>query len=132
MTETLEYQLPRDSNMSLWPYNKRLVQFRRRLKENSIDTAWIVQPENRRYLSGYKAQDTQLTESSGSLLINKDFAFLLTDSRYTIEAETEAVSFEVYTHTNGIVEELPSLLEKMNTRRLGFEENYVDKRCSTG
>ncbi|MFC1884578.1 aminopeptidase P family protein [Thermodesulfobacteriota bacterium] len=107
------------------PYAGRLAEFRKRLIKRSIDTAWIVQPENRRYLSGYKAQDAQLTESSGSLLINKNIAFLLTDSRFTTEAETEAVDFEVYTLKDGIVEELPGLLERMETRSLGFEENYV-------
>jgi Xaa-Pro aminopeptidase len=106
-------------------FEERVRKFRLQMKDASIDTAWIVQPENRRYLSGYEAQDAQLTESSGSLLINKEMAILVTDSRYTTEAEKEAPGFEVYTFKTGLVEELPGLLERMGTRALGFEENHV-------
>jgi Xaa-Pro aminopeptidase len=111
--------------MGEFSYQKRIDEFRKQLVQTSIDTAWIVQPENRRYLSGYKAQDAQLTESSGSLLIDREMAILVTDSRYTTEAEKEAPGFEVYTFKIGLVEELPALLERMRTRTLGFEENHV-------
>ena len=49
--------------------------------------AWIIKPENRRYLSGFSAEDSQFTESSGSLLINGTNRLLITDSRYTLAAE---------------------------------------------
>ena len=52
-------------------FSKRVAALRERLKKLPCDTAWIIQPENRRYLSGFKAEDNQLTELSGSLLINK-------------------------------------------------------------
>jgi len=54
-------------------YSKRLATLRQHLKKTSMgdcDTVWIICPENRRYLSGFKAEDPQFTESSGSLLIN--------------------------------------------------------------
>ena len=89
------------------------------------DTLWIIQPENRRYLSGFKAIDTQLNESSGSLIINNDNALLITDSRYTTEAQKEARDFEVITLKNGLIEDLPDLLTRLNTKALGFERDYV-------
>jgi len=76
-------------------YKKRLNSIRSMFESLGIDTLWVIQPQNRRYISGFKAPDGQLDESSGSLFINKDKALLLTDSRYTIEAEEEAVNFEV-------------------------------------
>ena len=111
--------------MRKMPYERRINEFRRRLSRAEIDTAWIVQPENRRYLSGFMAPDAQLTESSGSLLISKDKAFLVTDSRFTTMAENEAEGFDIHTFTTGLVEDLAELLEGLGTRALGFEENHV-------
>ncbi len=68
----------------------RLKALRDNLTDFAPDTAWIIQPQNRRYLSGFKADDAQLTESSGSLLINEATQILITDSRYTTEAQKEA------------------------------------------
>ena len=84
----------------------RIDRLREKLADHPADTFWIIQPENRRYFSGFKAVDTQLNESSGSLLINKSKALLLTDSRYTTEAIKEATDFEVVTHRDGLTETL--------------------------
>ena len=70
-------------------FRKRITFLREELDRLPVDTLWILQPENRRYLSGFKATDGQLTESSGSLLITKEESLLVTDSRYTTEAEHE-------------------------------------------
>lgn len=104
---------------------KRLIALRKRLEKISPDTLWIIQPENRRYLSGFRAEDMQLNESSGSLLINKRHSILLTDSRYTAEAKREASDFEVVTLKNGIIEDLPKLLARLKTKILGFEEDHL-------
>jgi Xaa-Pro aminopeptidase len=106
-------------------YRKRMKKLKEKLVASSLDTLWIMQPENRRYLSGFKAEDGQLTESSGSLLITKTASLLVTDSRYTTEAETEAVDFEVVTLKKGLADGLPELLTRVGTKRLGFEENHV-------
>lgn len=106
-------------------FRKRITSLRENLDKLSVDTLWILQPENRRYLSGFKAIDGQLTESSGSLLITKEETLLVTDSRYTTEAEQEAVDFEVVTLKKGFVEGIPGLLSRLGTRNLGFEENHV-------
>jgi Xaa-Pro aminopeptidase len=106
-------------------YRKRMKKLREKLEASSLDTLWIIQPENRRYLSGFKAEDGQLTESSGSLLITGTASLLVTDSRYTTEAETEAVDFEVVTLKKGIANGLPELLIRLGTKRLGFDENHV-------
>jgi Xaa-Pro aminopeptidase len=67
----------------------------------------------------------QLTESSGSLLINKRKALLVTDSRYTTEAEKEAPDFKVVLQRKGLVETMVPLLARFRTRTLGFEEDFV-------
>ena len=111
--------------MSQFPFQNRLEALRRKFDSLGVDTMWIIQPENRRYLSGFKAGDGQLHECSGSLFITVDQAFLLTDSRYTIQAQEEAVGFEVITHKEGAVNSLPEIFDRLNTRRLGFEGGYL-------
>jgi Xaa-Pro aminopeptidase len=102
-----------------------MAKVRERLDHAGPDTLWIIQPENRRYLSGFKAGDGQLTESSGSLLITRTASLLVTDSRYTTEAESESVDFEVVTFKKALVEGLPDFLTRLGTRRLGFEETHL-------
>ncbi|MBW1912277.1 MAG: aminopeptidase P family protein [Deltaproteobacteria bacterium] len=111
--------------MKIYYIRKRIAALRDKLDSIAPDTLWIVQPENRRYLSGFKAVDTQLNESSGSLLINRDSLLLITDSRYNIEAQREAKDFEVITLKKGLIEELTELLGRLNTRVLGFEEDFL-------
>jgi Xaa-Pro aminopeptidase len=117
--------MARGKNMKALSYRKRAASLKQKLDDLPVDTLWILQPENRRYLSGFKAADGQLTESSGSLLITRKESLLVTDSRYTTEAEHETADFEVVTIKKGLVESFPGLLSRLGTRILGFEENYV-------
>jgi Xaa-Pro aminopeptidase len=103
----------------------RIRTLRRRLKDLPQDTVWIIKPENRRYLSGFKALDTMFTESSGSLFITAKSSILVTDSRYTLEAERDSVDFEVITIRRSLVDSLPGILKDIGTRHLAFEEDYV-------
>jgi Xaa-Pro aminopeptidase len=106
-------------------FRKRIEGLRQNLAGMDCDTAWIIQPENRRYLSGFRAEDSQFTESSGSLLINESRSLLVTDSRYTLDAERDAVEFDVQTLKKGLMEGLPGLLKRMGTENLGFEGDYL-------
>jgi len=106
-------------------FKKRLDLLRSKFASLGVDTVWIIQPENRRYLSGFKAADGQLDESSGCLFITLDQALLLTDSRYTIQAQKEVVGFEVITHKKGLLDTIPDIFDRLNTRRLGFEGGYL-------
>lgn len=106
-------------------FEQRLQTLRSKFDSLGVDTVWIMQPENRRYLCGFKATDGQLTESSGSLLISLDKGVLLTDSRYTTQAEQEARGFEIITYREGIVSALPEAFERLRIRRLGFEAGYL-------
>jgi Xaa-Pro aminopeptidase len=111
--------------MNRSPFKRRLSYLRDKLGQNSPDTIWIIQPENRRYLSGFRAHDPQINESSGSLLINRKKALLITDSRYTIEAKKEARYFDVVTLKWDFIKEFPALLERVKTKVLGFEGDYL-------
>ena len=111
--------------MEIYLYEQRIVALRQGLKEKHIDTAWILQPENRRYLSGFRAEDAQFTESSGSLLIGESRSLLVTDSRYAQEAGREASDFEVHKLKQGFADELPEVVYGTGSCNLGFEAGYV-------
>ena len=106
-------------------FKNRLDLVRSKLTSCGVDTIWIIQPENRRYLSGFKAADGQFDESSGCLFITMDQAILVTDSRYTTQAQQEVVGFEVITHTKGLIDILPEIFSLLHTRKLGFEGGYL-------
>lgn len=98
---------------------------RRWLKRRKIDGLLVSQPENRRYLSGYTATDVSISESSGVLLIRADGPpFLLTDSRYQLQAEAEATGYEVKLYPRGLLAELGRMLPALAIKRLAFESHY--------
>ena len=111
--------------MNQFVFENRLGSLRNKFDSVAVDTVWIIQPENRRYISGFRATDVQLNESSGSLFMTLDQALLLTDSRYTIQAQEEAVGFEVITHKKDLINSFPEIFDRLNTRRLGFEGGYL-------
>ncbi len=109
-------------------FDRRLTAFRRRLTEDraaDVDTAWVIRPENRRYLSGFTAVDTQLTESSGSLLITPNRAVLVTDSRYTTQAQMEAFGFDILTLKRDLETDFADILGEIDAKQLGFEGDYL-------
>jgi Xaa-Pro aminopeptidase len=105
------------------PIPERLNQLRAKMEETQVSALLIRSPENRRYFSGFKADDLTITESSGSLLITAEKQHLLTDSRYTTAAQKEAPLFNVVTHGRHIVDAIKGLLKK--PYRLFFEPQYV-------
>jgi Xaa-Pro aminopeptidase len=113
--------------MEIAAYRNRIACLRRKLAggKETLDGIWIRQPENRRYLSGFKAEDANLTESSGSLVITENRLILITDSRFTEEARKETVDFEVHTQRGAFAEEFSSLLQSAGVNRLGFEEDSI-------
>ncbi len=107
------------------PYKNRLNILRKKITGKTPDMIWIIQPENRRYLSGFKAVDIQLNESSGSLFITKRKALLITDSRYTEEAEKEAVDFKIIDQKGPLQDELLRQIKKTKGNNLGFEGDHL-------
>ena len=104
---------------------QRLTRYRNLFSEASIDTMLVLVAENRRYLSGFTAEDTQFDESSGALFISQNKGVLATDSRYELQARSEAPSFEIYCYRKGLEEALPEILSMLETKRLGFESNRL-------
>src|ERR1700693_3679263 len=67
---------------------RRLAALRQRLLDLELDALVVTSPENIRYLSGF-------TGSLGYLIIGKDAAEILGDSRYWLQMEAEAPAFRL-------------------------------------
>ena len=103
----------------------RLVRAQAHLRRKKIDALLVSQPHNRRYLSGYTAPDHGIQETSGFLLIPAEGRpFLLTDSRFTLQAEAEAPLYRVELYTRGLMHLLERLQKKIAFRTLAFESDY--------
>ena len=85
----------------------------------------VLVEENRRYLSGFTGEDGQCDESAGALFITKDATLLATDSRYDLQAQSEATLFEVICYRKGLAGELPAILRRLSIKRLGFESKRL-------
>ena len=105
---------------------KQLEKIKAAIKRKSADALLVTQPENRRYLSGYTATDLSIAESSGVLLIpGRGTPLLLTDSRYSLQAEKEATGFEVVSVRSSLLGALKKMLPQLGIRRLLFESHYL-------
>jgi Xaa-Pro aminopeptidase len=100
---------------------KRIEILRKSLEKNNLDTFMVLVEQNRYYLSGYTGEDTQFDETAGALFITPDQLVLATDSRFDLQAKHEAPLYEVITYKKGLEKEIPSIAQKLNTKRLGFE-----------
>lgn len=102
-----------------------ITRLKKTLHNRKLDGLLVTQPHNRRYLSGFKAGDMNIAESSGALLIpRRGQPLLLTDFRYQLEAETEAVGFEVHIYKKGMLALLKDILAKHGLKKLAFESHY--------
>ncbi len=99
----------------------RLERFRKILLKENLDTMMVLIDENRHYLSGYTAEDSQFDETAGALFITDTRLVLATDSRFELQAGAEAIGYEIVCYKKGLAEELQNIVGDLKTKRLGFE-----------
>ena len=107
------------------PYKTRLGLLRKSLADLNLSAFLVSHPENRRYLSGYSATDSQLDESSGFLLITPRQQLLLTDFRYEIQARQEAPGYKIVIYKRGLAAEISRLVKHYKLQRVGFESAHM-------
>ena len=90
------------------------------LKEKKVDGALVSSPANIRHISGFAGTESYL-------YLTPERKVILTDSRYTLQAEEESGGCEVRTISagRGYAVLLKELLEEDRIERLGFEENSM-------
>ncbi len=111
---------------------KRLENLRRQMKANGFDAVLINHPANRHYIGGVYANDTQIGESAGWLLIDPWEAYGLFSSAHYEEWKDQAV------HLDCVCMEAPSarkyavtaakLIKQNGWRRIGVDEDALSMR----
>jgi Xaa-Pro aminopeptidase len=102
----------------------RLAALRELLSQREVDGFLVQGPENRRYLSGFPADDPNW----GALLITPAAAVLLTDFRYQLWAAQEAPAYQIVVYQANLGEALAGLLQELGVHRLGFEVSHLTCR----
>ncbi|MDL2275249.1 aminopeptidase P family protein [Desulfosarcina sp. OttesenSCG-928-G10] len=88
----------------------------------------VSNEENRFYLSGFTGKDSGLDESAGALIITPDHLILATDSRFTVQAASEATGYQIVTYKQGLSKELPGIVDNLGIHRLGVESTWISHK----
>ena len=98
----------------------RVERLKNLLKEEKLDAVFLASPANIRYFSGFSGADSYVYFSAEKQVI-------LTDSRYTLQAEEEGDGFQVLTiggdRAYGVL--LAELLQDDGAQTLGFEDGAM-------
>ena len=99
---------------------RRVVAVRSRLTDLELDALMVTAPENTRYLSGFSG-------TLGYLVVTRDGAEILGDSRYWMQMEAEAPGFTLVRSvaSSGLLALLADRLKGLGLRRVGFESQHV-------
>lgn len=104
----------KDSN-----YITRANKLRNKIEKQGCDAAFIMKPENIRYITGF-------TGSTGLLLITDVNLFLFTDFRYIYQAHQETELCEVVDYTEKGMEAIWELLKReKQVSTIAFEEDFM-------
>ncbi|MBT4512059.1 MAG: aminopeptidase P family protein [Chloroflexi bacterium] len=94
----------------------RLESLRRALSQQQLDTIFISQTADRRYISGF-------TGSAGYLLVSQNKAILATDFRYVEQAKMQSPEFQTVQITGEFGKWFPGIVADLNAKNIGFESD---------
>jgi len=96
---------------------KRIRRIRRELNKKKIDCLIVTKPANVTYTTGFMGDDSWA-------IITRRAVYLLTDSRYTEQAEKECIGCKITARTNSMAEAVGKLRRKLKTvRNIGIEKS---------
>lgn len=97
--------------------NQHLLKLKKILKKKGAGSFLITQPDNCRYISGYRADDAYL-------LITPDSNFIITDFRYKQEA-LAVKGFHLRLVENDFKKTLLGILKDLRISHVGFESSHL-------
>ncbi|MGB3346756.1 MAG: Xaa-Pro peptidase family protein [Candidatus Humimicrobiia bacterium] len=101
-------------------YQIRTDKIREKIIKSKLDGFLIVGENNIRYLSGF------FGKGSGSwVLLTKNQQYLLTDSRFTEQANEQAPYYKKYIWERPYIKHFSNLINEIKLKKLGFESNHI-------
>ena len=104
--------------------NKRIAQLRETLEQSPYDAILVNYVNNVRYLSGFENSDPNVA----FLIIDQNELILVTDYRYSQQAQAECADFEIIERDRQNVslgQQFREVLDKLDVRSLAFERDYM-------
>jgi len=101
-------------------YQRRVERLAQALSAQSLDALLVTNPENRRYLTGFTGRDSGW-DSAGTLLVAGDVVTLITDGRYTEQAEHECPSVRIVKREGELAPLAAKVIREAGVTRVGFE-----------
>lgn len=111
-------------------YANRIAAVRKYMADHALNGALFTSYENRRYFSGF-------TGSHGYLIISFDRAVLITDKRYTTQAQQQTVGVEVVEYLSARLQMVSDYVKAMGIDRIVMEacmtmEDYLPLKDKLG
>lgn len=106
---------------------QRLARLREAMAAANIPALYTTHPYNRRYLTGYTAEDHLPNESAGAVLVLPDAAYLHVGRLNATQARAEAPEYTVvdYFKRSDIVDQMKTMAASHAVTRLGFEGDSI-------
>ena len=96
----------------------RISSLKTLMKESKISAMLISKDENVRYLSGF-------TGDSAVLIITDSEQILITDSRYTEQAQKETENFMIAEQKEGLWKKTAEEILRLKIKKIGFEGHHL-------
>lgn len=97
-----------------------IVQFQNALKVQNLSAVFLTDPASVFYFSGFRG-----TGGDASVLITQNQAYILTDSRYTLQTLQQCPDCVLYGRSAQDVQALKTLLTEIQAERVGFENRTI-------
>lgn len=104
---------------------QRVEAVRQRFGEAGIDGLLVTHPTNRRYLTGFSADDTPPNESSGHLIVGPDDIVLVTGSVNVTQAATQAPHVRVVNRDPSWAACDAAIVQELGIHRIGYEADAI-------
>jgi Xaa-Pro aminopeptidase len=108
----------------LTTFDTRVERLRAALHDQGLDAFLVTNPENRRYLSGFTGHDSG-ADSAGALVVTGEGVTLITDGRYTEQAENECPGLRFVKREGEFAPLAAQTLIDLGARRIGFEAAHL-------
>ncbi len=107
----------------------RLQRLRDRFGEHGVDAYFGIRREHMRYLTGFTLADGEekVAGNSGQFLVSGDESVVLADSRYTLQAEREAVGSRIFAAYQDLPRRWAELVGSVGARRVAVEAGFVSQ-----
>jgi Xaa-Pro aminopeptidase len=100
---------------------RRVTQVRKQLRQAQMEAMIVMGVENVRYMTGFRGHDSWVLVLPRSVV-------LVTDSRYTEQAQTECVGCKIVQRKGGLGKEVDRILSETK----GVKQVAVEDTCSVG